>query len=191
MTATSTSGNTSGNTSDCTSNGVGGGASSGAATGGAPLLLHAFDGAFLDRLLERDSPPTARRAAVAGPWEVTASGGGWRVHRQGEGSGCEPAAWFAERQDALLLAAALPASGGGEEVKLRPQRGPDGYAVVGAAGVPVGRLAWFDPELAAALATLRALVASPRDLALLLEASGHDALDHAGRLLAARAVDAP
>lgn len=186
MAATSTSGSTSNSASHSTGNDGCGGAAKG---GAAASLHHAFDEAFLDRLLERDSPPTATRAAVAGPWEVTASGGGWRVHRQGEGRGCEPAAWFEERQDALLLAAALPASVSGEDVRLLPERGPDGYVVVGAGG-PAGRLAWFDPELATALGTLRALVSSPRGLALLLEAAGHDALDHAGRLLAARAVDA-
>jgi hypothetical protein len=164
-----------------------GGAGGGAGGAGTlSLPCHAFDAAFLDLLLERDSPPTAARAAVAGPWEVVAAAGGWRVHRQGEARHDEPAAWLEERQDALLLAAALPASVAGEDLKLRPERGPDGYDLL-AAGGAVGRLAWFDPDLAALLSALRALVASPRGLALLLEAAGHDALDHAGRLLAARA----
>jgi hypothetical protein len=157
---------------------------------------HAFDPLFLDLLLQRDAPPTAPRAAVAGPWEVAPAAGGWRVGRQGEGRHDEPAAWLEERQDALLLAAVLPVSVAGEDVKLRPDRGPEGYDLVGptagetAGGSPLGtlgRLAWFDPELASVLAVLRALVAAPRSLALLLEAAGHDALDHAGRLLAARA----
>ena len=167
---------------------AGGGAAGGGAAG--PVVVHAFRGEFLDRLLECDQPATAAVASVAGPWEVAPVGGyGWGVYRQGESSAAggrgEPAGLFEDRQDALLLAAALPGSARRGELRLRPDRGPDGYALVDA-GRDAGRLAWFDSHLVATLAAFRALVGCPRCLALLLEAAGHDALDQAGRTLARR-----
>lgn len=157
--------------------------------GGAPPGPdHAFSGEFLDLLLEEDQPSTAPAAAAAGPWEVDeVRGRGWLVRRLGEaGAEGEPAAVLDERQDALLLAAVLPASARRGDTGLAPERGPQGYDLVRAGG-RVGRLAWFDSRLAELHAALRALVADPRSLALLLEAAGHDALDRAGRLLARRA----
>lgn len=167
----------------------GGGETGGVAAG--PGVANAFRGEFLDRLLERDQPSTAAVAAVAGPWEVAPVGGyGWGVYRQGEaapGAGRgEAVGLFADEQDALLLAAALPGSARRGELRLRPERGPDGYALLDG-GRDAGRLAWFDSHLAATLAAFRALVACPRCLALLLEAAGHDALEQAGRTLARRA----
>jgi hypothetical protein len=163
--------------------------------------VNAFTADFLDRLLESDQPATAAEAAVAGPWEVEPVGGyGWGVFRQagggaaappGEGGGGgggrrgEPAGLLEERQDALLLAAALPGSARGGELRLRPDRGPDGYPLA-AGRRDVGRLAWFDTHLVATLAAFRALVACPRCLALVLEAAGHDALEQAGRIVARR-----
>jgi len=150
---------------------------------------NAFHGDFLDRLLERDQPPTAVVAAVAGPWEVRpAPAYGWGVHRQGDAG--EAAALMEERQEALLLAAALPGSARRGVPRLRPERGPDGYAVTDGRR-ELGRLAWFDTELVAALGCLRDLVSSPLSLALLLEAAGHDALEQAGRILAHRAGGEP
>lgn len=149
---------------------------------------NAFSHRYLERLLERDQPPTAPRAAVDGPWEVVPTPGGrWAVWRLGEEGRAEPAAVLDEEQDALLLAAVLPGSAEAVAV-LDPQRGPDGYRLR-VEGRDAGRLAWFDSQLAAALGTVRCLVASPRSLALLLDAAGHDALEHAGRLLAATAEE--
>jgi hypothetical protein len=167
--------------------------------------VNAFTADFLDRLLESDQPATAAEAAVAGPWEVEPVGGyGWGVFRQADGGGAapppeeggagggggtgrrgEPAGLLEERQDALLLAAALPGSARGGELRLRPDRGPDGYPLV-AGRRDVGRLAWFDTQLVSTLAAFRALVACPRCLALVLEAAGHDALEQAGRIVARR-----
>lgn len=146
---------------------------------------NAFRAAFLERLLDDDQPATAHWAASAGPWDAApAPGGRFRVEREG-GDGDDRAAVVEERQTALLLAAALPGSPGRELYRLRPERGAEGYELV-RAGRPVGRLAWFDPHLVATLSALEQIVASPRALALLLEAAGYDALRRAGRLLAAR-----
>lgn len=160
----------------------------GHADGGATpgqCCRNAFSRRYLQRVLERDQPPTAPQAAVAGPWEVApVQGGRWAVWRLGEEGRAEPAAVLDEEQDALLLAAVLPGSADATVV-LDPRRGPDGYRVR-VDGRDAGRLAWFDPALAAALAVARRVVASPRCLASLLDAAGHDALEHAGRLLAGR-----
>lgn len=169
-------------TTETTASGVG---TSGGEGAGVPP--NAFDSGFLDRLLDSDQPPTAAVAAVAGPWEVRpAPAYGWGVHRQGDGG--DAAALMEERQEALLLAAALPGSARRGTPRLLPERGPDGYVVTDG-NRELGRLAWFDTELVAALGCLRDLVSSPRSLALLLEAAGHDALEQAGRILARRAAE--
>jgi len=189
-------------TQETTARGAGTTMDAGAGSGctGGPPAGNAFTSDFLDRLLERDQPATAAQAAVAGPWEVEAAGGyGWGVYRQGEAGAAhggreagreragrgEPAGLFEEREDALLLAAALPGSARGGALHLRPERGPDGYPLVDG-GRDVGRLAWFDTHLVATLGAFRALVACPRCLALVLEAAGHDALEQAGRIVARR-----
>lgn len=163
----------------------------GGAAGGGPGLENAFQLAFLERLLDQDQPATALAAATAGPWEVApAERGRFRVERSGEaGAGEEPAAVVDERQAALLLAAALPGSSGRELYRLRPERRREGYELL-RAGRSLGFLAWFDPHLVGTLAALEHIVSSPRALALLLEAAGHDALWRAGRLLA-RAAERP
>ena len=163
---------------------------------------HAFRGEFLDRLLERD--PAADRGAGGGRRTLGGGGrprlrmgrlppgrgGAGRAAQGGEGEAFlgEPAGLFEDLQDALLLAAALPGSGHAGGLRLRPERGPDGY-VLSDGGRDAGRLAWFDIHLVATLSAFRALVACPRCLALLLDAAGHDALDQAGRILARRAAD--
>lgn len=161
----------------------------GGTSGGA--IDNAFVAAFLDRLLEHDQPATALAAATAGPWEVVAAPGGrFRVASAGEPAGDPPAAEVEERQAALLLAAALPASGDRDRFRLRADRGDGGYELL-RCGRSLGRLAWFDPHLVATLAALEHVVASPRALALVLEAAGHDALVRAGRLLAGRTAAPP
>lgn len=155
-------------------------------------LDNAFRPAFLERLLDQDQPATALAAETAGPWEVApAEGGRFRVERDGEAAtGEEPAAVLDERQAALLLAAALPGSSGRELYRLRPERRPGGYELL-RGGRSLGRLAWFDPHLVATVAALEHIVASPRALAMVLEAAGHDALCRAGRLLARSAAPPP
>ncbi|HMB51889.1 MAG TPA: hypothetical protein VKU40_01145 [Thermoanaerobaculia bacterium] len=149
-------------------------------------VRHAFAGDFLRRLKAADAPPSAAAAALAGPWEVVEEVDGAAVVDAVTG---EVAARCESRQDALLLAAALPGNAAAE-LRLAERPGclyGDGRGYeLRAGGRPVGSLSWFDTRLVATLEALRALVASPRGLALLLEAAGHDALDRAGRLLAAR-----
>lgn len=168
---------------DC---GEGGGG--GAGTG----VDNAFQPAFLERVLDQDQPATALAATTAGPWGVApAEGGRFFVERDGEAAGGErPAAVVDERQAALLLAAALPGSSGRDLYRLRPERREGGYDLL-RGGRSLGRLAWFDPHLVATVAALEHIVASPRALALVLEAAGHDALCHAGRLLARSAARSP
>jgi len=179
-----------------------GGASGGTGDGGASPG-QAFNAGFLDRLLEHEAPPSAAAASVAGPWEVEACADGWAVVALGAGAALGTVgglrgetvatAVCGERQDALLLAAALPGSAAAG-LRLAPRRGTlygDGRGYeLRAEDRPIGSLAWFDTRLVAAFETLRALVASPRGLALLLEAAGHDALERAGRLLASRVAAA-
>lgn len=150
--------------------------------------VNAFDGGFLDRLLEVEGPATGGEAAVAGPWEVEErASGGFAVRREGErvDQGDEPAAVLEDRQAALLVAAALPGSGVRDALRLETRRTPEGYRVEDD-GRPVGRLTWFDPDLLATVSALRRIVAAPRCLALVLEAAGHDALEQAGKILARR-----
>lgn len=169
-----------------------GGGARGRGGGTGRGLENAFHAAFLERLLDHDQPATALAADTAGPWEVMpADGGRFRVERDGEAAGGEePAAVLDERQAALLLAAALPGCSGRELYRLRPERRAGGYDLL-RAGRSLGRLAWFDPHLVATVAALEQIVASPRALALVLEAAGHDALRRAGRLLARSAGRAP
>lgn len=154
--------------------------------GGAARMDNAFQPAFLERMLDHDQPVTALAAATAGPWEVAAAEGGrFRVESDGAAGGGQPAAVVEERQAALLLAAALPASADRDLYRVRARRRDGGYELL-RGGRRLGRLAWFDPHLVATVAALDRIVSSPRSLALLLEAAGHDALQRAGRLLAAR-----
>lgn len=169
----------------------GGGGGGGVGRGTGTGLENAFQPAFLDRLLDQDQPATALAAATAGPWEVApADGGRFRVESGAAAGDEEPAAVLDERQAALLLAAALPGSSGRELYRLRPERRAGGYELL-RGGRPLGRLAWFDPHLVATVAALEHIVASPRALALVLEAAGHDALQRAGRLLARSAEQPP
>jgi len=153
---------------------------------------NAFDETFLARLKDEDQPPTALAAAREGPWTVAPNGHGrWAVFRDGEGyaAGDTPAALFAERSRALLAAAALPGAAARGTLRLDDRRLPGGYAVSDGRRT-VGQLAWFDPDLVRDLAALVAIVSSPRSLAHLLAAAGHDALERAGRILASE-LDRP
>ena len=149
---------------------------------------NAFTDRFLARLRAEDQPSTALAAAREGPWTVVPNGHGrWAVFREGESYafGDAPAALFDERYQALLAAAALPGAAGRGALRLEGRRLPGGYSVTDGRRT-VGRLAWFDPDLVGDLAALLAIVSSPRSLALLLAAAGHDALERAGRILARR-----
>src|SRR5436305_11295663 len=75
---------------------------------------NAFSPSFLHRIGERDEPPTAGEADVAGPWRVVElPGGSFGLFRIGESPerGYRPAAVFRRRWLALLAAAVLPGTG--------------------------------------------------------------------------------
>ena len=82
-----------------------------------PHHPNAFTVSFLDRLAERDEPPTAGDADVAGPWRIEPivwnGGHGFGLFRMGEslGRGFSPTAVFPSRWLALLMAGILPGTG--------------------------------------------------------------------------------
>src|SRR5689334_8702455 len=85
-----------------------------------------FTTRFLARLGERDEPPTAGEADVAGPWRIEAiPGHGFGLFRLGESllRGFVPAAVFPSRWLAIVAAAILP--GTGRDPLLRIEKTPD------------------------------------------------------------------
>ena len=73
-----------------------------------------FTPTFLERLGERDEPPTAGEADVAGPWRVEEIPGGFGVFRVGETAarGFPPYAFFTARPLALWPPPSSPAPDG-------------------------------------------------------------------------------
>jgi hypothetical protein len=85
-----------------------------------------FTTQFLCRMAERDEPPTAGDADVAGPWRIEAIPGcGFGLFRVGESlaRGFAPVAMFPSRWLALLTAAVLP--GTGRDPLVRVDKQPD------------------------------------------------------------------
>jgi hypothetical protein len=83
-------------------------------TDSTSLSPNAFVPSFLERIGERDEPPTAAEADAAGPWRVEEiPGEGFGLFRLGEsrGRGFRPAAVFRQRFLALFAAAVLPGTG--------------------------------------------------------------------------------
>ena len=79
-----------------------------------PSSQNAFSPSFLQRIGERDEPPTAGEADASGPWRVLElPGRGFGVFRIGETPerGFRPAAVYKERWLALLALAVLPGTG--------------------------------------------------------------------------------
>jgi hypothetical protein len=159
---------------------------------------NAFDPRFLELLGERDEPPTAREADVAGPWRVEPTGEPadqtFSLFRPGEVPGKHrPLAVFTEPHLALLAAAVLPGVGQDPAYRLRKDPDPEGYAIESrpAWAAVVGHLAVFDETLIAAMNVLHSLLTTPESLANLLEAAGAEALHHAGTLLATRIGSPP
>ncbi len=148
---------------------------------------NAFSPSFLHRIGERDEPPTAGEADVAGPWRVLElPGRGFGLFRIGESSarGHRPAAVFRQRWLALLAAAVLPGTGRDAAFRLQKDSGPEGFAVeTGNGGEVVGHLELFDQNLVEALRVAESLLRSPEALAGLLEAAGQIALERAGAIL--------
>jgi hypothetical protein len=148
---------------------------------------NAFSPSFLHRIGERDEPPAAGEADMAGPWRVLEMPGGrFGLFRLGESPerGHRPAAVFQERWLALLAAGVLPGTGRDAAFRLHKESGPDGFAVeAGNGGQRVGHLELFDENLIAALHVVERLVRSPEALANVLEAAGQIALERAGAIL--------
>jgi hypothetical protein len=92
-----------------------------------------FTSQFLCRLAERDEPPTAGDADVAGPWRIEPvvwkGGHGFGLFRIGESlaRGFAPVAVFPSRWLALITAAILP--GTGRDPLFRIDKTPDADGV--------------------------------------------------------------
>ena len=151
---------------------------------------NAFSPSFLNRIGQRDEPPTAGEADVAGPWHPEEiPGAGWGLFRPGESweRGDRPYAVFRHRWQALLAAAVLPGTGRDPAFRLQKDAGPQGYAVEhGPAGEVAGHLELFDEKLVDALHAVEILLRSPESLANLLEAAGQVALERSGAILDTR-----
>jgi hypothetical protein len=156
------------------------------------LPPNAFSRSFLQLFDERDEPPTAGEADVAGPWSIEAiPGAGFGLFRAGESlaRGFVPAAVFPDRWLALLAGAVLPGTGRDPLVLLDSEAGAEGYGVRLDSGEVVGWLALFDEPLVDAVNVAVALVRSPRALAFLLEAAGPVALERCGAILERRVAE--
>jgi hypothetical protein len=157
-------------------------------------LPNAVSPAFLSRFDDRDEPPTAHEAEVAGVATIhVIPGHGFCLYLPGERPelGHLPVACFFERWRALLAAAVLPGTGRDPAYRLRTEAGAEGFALISGVdrdGAPevAGHLRLFDEGLASALSMADALLRSPDCLAFILEAAGKVALDRAGTILDAR-----
>jgi hypothetical protein len=150
-----------------------------------PPTPNAFTPSFLQRIGERDEPPTAAEADAAGPWRVEEiPGEGFGLFRRGESRarGFRPAAVFRQRFLALFAAAVLPGTGRDAAFRLHKESGPTGFAIE-TGGRVVGHSALFDEGLIAALHMADSLARSPESLASFLEAVGQVALERAGAIL--------
>jgi len=150
-----------------------------------PASSNAFSPAFLQRIAQRDEPPSAGEADVAGPWHVEEVPGGFGLFRLGESQerGFDAYAVFRDRWLALLAAAVLPGTGRDRALRLGKEAGAEGYAVAEPGGAVVGHVALFDESLVDALNVAAAVVRLPGSLASLLEAAGQVPLERAGAIL--------
>jgi hypothetical protein len=151
-----------------------------------PSSANAFSSSFLHRIGERDEPPAAGEADVAGPWHVEEVPGGFGLFRLGESleRGFRPQARFRDRWLALLAAAVLPGTGRDAAFRLRKESDAEGYALEdGVDGDVLGHFTLFDESLADALNTAASLVRLPASLACLLEGAGQVSLERAGAIL--------
>jgi hypothetical protein len=151
-----------------------------------PASPNAFSPAFLQRLGERDEPPSAGEADLAGPWHVEEMPTGFGLFRLGESQerGFSPYAVFRDRWLALLAAAVLPGTGRDPAFRLDKEADAEGFAVTeSAGGAVVGHVGLFDESLVDALNVAAVVVRLPGSLAGLLEAAGQVALERAGAIL--------
>jgi len=162
------------------------------------LPPNAFTATFLSRLAERDEPPTAGDADVAGPWRIEAiawnGGHGYGLFRLGEtlARGFAPAAVFPSRWLALVCAAILPGTGRDPLLLLSKEANADGVYPVALAGGgddggdgdgPAGLFQLFDEKAFDAMNVLIHLLRTPESLAYVLEAAGSVALERCGAIL--------
>ncbi|HYG62160.1 MAG TPA: hypothetical protein VEL74_06235 [Thermoanaerobaculia bacterium] len=152
---------------------------------------NAFTASFLDRMAERDEPPTAGDADVAGPWRIESlPSGGFGLFRMGESlaRGFAPVSVFPSRWLALLGAAILP--GTGRDPLLLLSREPDAggaYPLTLAGGGdgdgPAGLLRLFDEKMVDGMNVLIHVLRSPESLSYVMEAAGGVALERSGAIL--------
>jgi hypothetical protein len=149
-----------------------------------------FTTQFLCRMAERDEPPTAGDADVAGPWRIESiPGHGFGLFRVGESlaHGFAPIAVFPSRWLALLTAAVLPGTGRDPLFRIDKQPDADGVYPLLLPGLHgeelAGQLRLFDEPLVDALNVVAHLLQAPESLAWLLEAAGAVALERCGAIL--------
>ena len=174
-----------------------------------PHHPNSFTATFLGRLAERDEPPTAGDADVAGPWRIEPiPGHGFGLFRAGESlnRGFEPTAVFPSRWLALLMAGILPGTGRDPLLLLSKQPDAQGAYPVALAGggddggdggddgddgdgrLPAGFLQLFDERAVDALNVVIHLIRAPESLACVLEAAGAVTLERCGAILDERAA---
>jgi hypothetical protein len=131
-----------------------------------------------------DEPRTAAEADVFGPWQVVPLPAGTHgLFRWGEGPDNHlPALTFKKREDALLAAAVLPATGRDPLYRLLSESKPHGFDIE-SGGEVVGSSLLFNEDVTAALHVAASILRSPLALARLLEAASGMALHHAGKIL--------
>jgi hypothetical protein len=155
---------------------------------------NAFDAAFLERLEDREDPPTAAEAEFAGPWQVDplpqSEGSGYGLFRAGESleRGTRPFARFDSLWTAQLVAALLRGLARDASYRFREEREAQGWALESreAWGAVIGYVEVFDSSLIDALHVADGLMRSPLALSWFLEACGKVALEKAGAILEAR-----
>ena len=174
-----------------------------------PHHPNSFTASVLGRLAERDEPPMAGDADVAGPWRIESivwnGGHGFGLFRMGESlaRGFAPVAVFPSRWLALLMAGILPGTGKDPLLLLSKQPNSDGlYPVALAAGGDggdggddppgsrglAGFFQLFDEKALDALNVVIHLIQAPEALAYVLEAAGSVTLERCGAILDERAA---
>jgi hypothetical protein len=152
---------------------------------------NAFTDSFLVRARRLAPPSSASSALLAGPWEVEEiEAGDHRVHavvRRDEpiAEGGTAIAVLLDRASALLTAAALPALGTPNHLRLGLHRKRLGVPLHDGKSF-LGHLARPEPGLLPRLHALRSIQANPDALAQVLESLGPEGLALLGRALARR-----
>jgi len=148
-----------------------------------------FTPAFLECIRRLNNPPTARQAALSGPWEVEPvwseeHGRQFGVTRRDEpfSKGGKIFGVFPARETALQMAAVLKAVGAPVTLQLNANGHRLGYALHDGQEF-LGHLSRDEPRLLPHLHLARSLMADPDGLAALMEAAGPEVLAILGRIL--------